>query len=137
MIMYYNNKRLALNIFWIVLGVILIVLSVTEKLDSSIYAGMGGALAAVGALQLARTVKYRKDAVYREKVDTEISDERNRFLRMKSWSWAGYCTILIEGIGVIIAMISGERTIQLILSYSMCLILVIYWISYVILSRKY
>ena len=135
--MYYNNKRLALNIFWIVLGIVLIVLTLTEKLDSSIYSGMGGALTAIGILQLARTVKYRKDADYREKVDTEISDERNRFLRMKSWSWAGYCTILVEGIGVIVAMVLGEHTVQLVLSYSMCLLLVVYWVSYLVMSRKY
>ena len=135
--MYYNNKRLALTVFWIVLGAVLVVLTVTEVLDSSIYSGMGGALMAVGTLQLIRAVKYRKDSEYKEKVDTELGDERNRFLRMKSWSWAGYLTILIEGIGAIIAMILGERTVQLVLSYSVWLVLVIYWIAYVILSKKY
>ncbi len=135
--MYYNNKRLALTVFWIVLGAVLVVLTVTEVLDSSIYSGMGGALMAVGTLQLIRAVKYRKDSEYKEKVDTELGDERNRFLRMKSWSWAGYFTILIEGIGAIIAMALGERTVQLVLSYSVCLVLVIYWIAYVILSKKY
>ena len=135
--MYYNNKRLALIVFWIVLGAVLVVLTVTEVLDSSIYSGMGGALMAVGTLQLIRAVKYRKDSEYKEKVDTELGDERNRFLRMKSWSWAGYFTILIEGIGAIIAMALGERTVQLVLSYSVCLVLVIYWIAYVILSKKY
>ena len=135
--MYYNNKRLALIVFWIVLGAVLVVLTVTEVLDSSIYSGMGGALMAVGTLQLIRAIKYRKDSEYREKVDTELGDERNRFLRMKSWSWAGYLTILIEGIGAIIAMILGERTVQLVLSYSVCLVLVIYWVAYVILSKKY
>ena len=135
--MYYNNKRLALTVFWIVLGAVLVLLTVTEVLDSSIYSGMGGALIAVGTLQLIRAVKYRKDSEYKEKVDTELGDERNRFLRMKSWSWAGYFTILIEGIGAIIAMALGERTVQLVLSYSVCLVLVIYWIAYVILSKKY
>lgn len=135
--MYYNNKRLALTVFWIVLGAVLVVLTVTEVLDSSIYSGMGGALMAVGTLQLIRAVKYRKDSEYKEKVDTELGDERNRFLRMKSWSWAGYFTILIEGIGAIIAMALGERTVQLVLSYSVCLVLVIYWIAYLILSKKY
>ena len=135
--MYYNNKRLALTVFWIVLGAVLVVLTVTEVLDSSIYSGVGGALMAVGTLQLIRAVKYRKDSEYKEKVDTELGDERNRFLRMKSWSWAGYFTILIEGIGAIIAMALGERTVQLVLSYSVCLVLVIYWIAYVILSKKY
>ena len=135
--MYYNNKRLALTVFWIVLGAVLVVLTVTEVLDSSIYSGMGGALMAVGTLQVIRAVKYRKDSEYREKVDTELGDERNRFLRMKSWSWAGYFTILIEGIGAIIAMVLGERTVQLVLSYSVCLVLVIYWIAYVIKKKKY
>ena len=135
--MYYNNKRLALSIFWAVVGLVLTVLSVTEVLDSSIYSGMGGALMAVGVLQAIRNVKYRNDADYREKIDVEANDERNRFLRMKSWSWAGYIAILVEAAGVIVAIILGEETVRLILSLSVCLILVAYWVSYLILSRKY
>lgn len=135
--MYYNNKRLALSIFWAVVGLVLTVLSVTEVLDSSIYSGMGGGLMAVGVLQAIRNVKYRNDADYREKIDVEANDERNCFLRMKSWSWAGYIAILVESVGVIVAIILGEETIRLILSFSVCLILVAYWVSYLILSRKY
>ena len=137
MIMYYNNKKLVLSIFWAVVGLVLTVLSVTEVLDSSIYSGMGGGLMAVGVLQAIRNVKYRKDADYREKIDVEANDERNRFLRMKSWSWAGYIAILVESVGVIVAIILGEETLRLILSLSVCLILVAYWVSYLVLSRKY
>ena len=135
--MYYNNKKLVLSIFWAVVGLVLTVLSVTEVLDSSIYSGMGGGLMAVGVLQSIRNVKYRKDADYREKIDVEANDERNRFLRMKSWSWAGYIAILVEAAGVIVAIILGEETVRLILSFSVCLILVAYWVSYLVLSRKY
>ena len=135
--MYFNNKKLVLSIFWAVVGLVLTVLSVTEVLDSSIYSGMGGGLMAVGVLQSIRNVKYRKDADYREKIDVEANDERNRFLRMKSWSWAGYIAILVESVGVIVAIILGEETLRLILSLSVCLILVAYWVSYLVLSRKY
>jgi len=133
----YNNKKLALSIFWVVLGIVLIVLSIKEVLNSSLYAGMGGALAAVGVLQAMRNFKYQKDPEYKEKIDTEITDERNTFLRMKSWSWAGYITVLIEGIGVIAAMAAGQRTIQLTLAYSMCLLIVAYWVAYLILNKRY
>ncbi len=132
-----NNRRLVLSIFWVVLGLVLVVLSIAEVLDSSVYAGMGGALTAVGALQVIRNLRYRGNEEYREKVDTEVNDERNRFLRMKSWSWAGYIVVLVEAIGVIVAMIMGKETIQMILCYSVCLILCAYWISYLVLSRKY
>ena len=135
--MYYNNKKLLLSIFWMILGAVLLGLSIAEVLDSSMYAGMGGALIAVGALQIARNLKYRKDPEYREKIDTEVSDERNSFLRMKSWSWTGYIVVLAEGFGSVAAMVLGKRELQLTLAYSVWLILVVYWISFFIISKKY
>ena len=123
--MYYNNKKLALSIFWVIAGIVLLVLSVAEVLTDTLYAGMGGALIVVGMLQVIRNIRYRKD------------EEYNSFIRMKSWSWTGWLTILIEGIGVIVAMVLGQRTVQLVLSYSVCLILVIYLVTGLILSRKY
>ncbi len=135
--MYYNNKRLALSIFWMIAGAVLLVLSVTEVLGEPVYAGMGAALIVVGTLHTVRNLKYRKDEEYRRKIDTETGDERISYIRMKSWSWTGFMMVLIEGIGSVIAGVMGERTIQLLLAYSLCLVLVVYWVSYLILSRKY
>lgn len=133
----YNNKKLALSIFWVVAGVALVALSVTKVLNDSLYAGMGGALAAVGALQVMRNLRYRSDPVYREKIDTEVNDERNQFLSMKSKSWAFVIAVMVECVGVIVAMLLGHQTVQLVLAYSVCLIVGAYWISYMILARKY
>lgn len=135
--MYYNNRKLILSIFWMILGAVLLGLSIAGVLDSSMYAGMGGALIAVGALQVARNLRYRKDPEYREKIDTEANDERNSFLRMKSWSWTGYIVVLAEGFGSVAAMVLGKRELQLTLAYSVWLILVIYWVTYLVLSKKY
>ena len=135
--MYYNNRKLILSVFWMILGAVLLGLSIAEVLDSSMYAGMGGALITVGALQTVQNLRYRKDPEYREKVDTEVSDERNSFLRMKSWSWTGYIVVLVECVGVIVAMILGQEQIQVLLSYSVCLILLVYWITSLVLSKKY
>ena len=135
--MYYNNKRLALSVFWVVLGAALLVLSIAEVLDSSVYAGMGGALITVGVLQVLRNLRYRRDSGYREKIDTEAGDERNRFLRTKSWAWTGYIVVLAECIGVVIAMMMGRHLVGEVLMYSVCLIVGVYWITYMILARKY
>ena len=133
----HNNGKLALSIVWIVLGAVLLGLSVANVLDSTIYAGMGGALLAVGILQVIRNLRYRTDAAYQEKIDTEVNDERNVFLGMKSWSWTGRAIVLVECIGIIVAMVLGQQTIQLVLSYSVCAILVIYWVTFMILAKKY
>ena len=56
---------------------------------------------------------------------------------MKSWSWTGYVVVVAEAIGSVIAMVMGQHQVQMILSYSVCLMLVVYWIAYLICSRKY
>lgn len=133
----YNNKRLALSIFYVVLGLVFTALSIAGVSDSPYLSGMGGGLTVVGALQLIRNLRYRKDAAYREKIDTEMQDERNSFLRMKSWAWTGYIVVLAEGIGVLVAWALGQEQVMQVLIYSVCLILCVYWITWLILSRKY
>ena len=133
----YNNKRLALSIFWVVLGLVLFVLAEAEILDSSYFSGMGVAMAVVGTLQVIRNLRYRKDAEYKEKIDIEVTDERNRFLRLQSWAWTGYIVVMIEAAGSIVAAVLGQEIVRQVLSYSVCLIVFVYWISWFILSRKY
>ena len=133
----YDNKNLVLRIILVVLGLTLIALSVTEVLASPVYAGLGGMLAAVGILQVIHILRYRKDREYRAYADTEENDERNRFLKMKSWSLAGNIAFLLEGIGVVVAAILGQRTVQLVLTCSAGLLLVLYLISLVLLNKKY
>ena len=84
-----------------------------------------------------RNLKYRRDPEYREKIDTELGDERNRFLQMKSWSWAGYIAVMVQAVASVAAYFMGQRTVQLVLWYSICLLVLAYWISWMILSRKY
>ncbi|MBO4897662.1 MAG: hypothetical protein J5590_05135 [Clostridia bacterium] len=135
--MYYNNKRLALSIFWIILGAVLIWLGIAGEIDGTYFSGMGGAFTAVGVLQTIRILKYRNDEGYKERIDTELNDERNNFLAMKSWSYTGKIVVLIEGVGMLTAYLLRQETVVQVLSYSVCLLALVYWISYMILSKKY
>lgn len=133
----YNNKRLVLSIFYLVLGLTFTALSIAGVSNSPYLSGMGGGLTVVGALQLIRNLRYRKDADYREKVDIAATDERNRFLRLQSWAWTGYIVVLVEAAGIIVAAVLGQEIVRQVLGYSVCLLIGVYWISYLVLSRKY
>ena len=104
--MYYNNKKLALSIFWVVLGLTLLVLNLVGVLDD-LYSSMGIALIIVGGLQVWRNLKYRRDPEYREKIDIAAGDERNRAIRMQSWAWAGYIVVLGEMVASLVAFFMG------------------------------
>lgn len=123
-------------IICIVLGLTLVFLGYTEMIDSY-WSGMGSGVIAVSVVQLVRLHRFRKDKVYREKVETEVSDERNRFIRNKAWAWAGYLFILIAGISCIVLKVMGQDLLSLAASYAVCLILLLYYGAYLVLRNKY
>lgn len=134
---YYNNRKLLLNCMWVVAGTVLVVLSFMEKIPSDVWSGVGGGLIGVGALQIIRNLKYRNNPEYKQKIDIEANDERNRYLRMIAWSWTGYIFVIGSAVISLVLLIMGERTISQTLGLCMCAELVIYCISYLTVGRKY
>lgn len=130
-----NKRRMVLDVFWIILGILLNILAFMDIIGN-IYQSMGTAFLIIGVINLGRSIRYQKDSDYKEKVDIAVSDERNRYIRMKAWSWAGYTAILINGVLTIYFMITGQKTLMLFASYTDCLILALYVVFYCTLQRK-
>ena len=131
-----QNKRYIISIMWVIIGAILIALAFAGKVDS-FWNGMGSALFIVGIIQLLRYYRFYHNDEYREKMETELSDERNAFIRNKAFAWAGYLFIMITAVASIIFRIIGDETLSLYSSFACCLMLMLYWVSYMILKRKY
>ena len=130
------EKRIFISIFWIILGITLIVCGFTNVLDT-FWQGMGSAFVVIGILQTIRQIKYRKDALYRENFDTEMNDERNRFIANKAWAWSGYLYVILAAILSIVFKLINQELLMMYASGSICFIVLIYRISYMFLKRKY
>ncbi len=130
------SRRIVLSIAWILLGAVTFVLGITGTLDE-FWSGFGGALLAVGILQLIRHIRYKTNEEYKEKIDTEINDERNKFLSGRAWAWTGYIMILITAVGAIVFRILGEDELCSLCATAISLMAIIYLIAYTILKRKY
>lgn len=131
-----KNRRVIVNIIWVILGAILIALAFAGKVDV-FWNGMGSGLLVVGALQLLRQYRFSKNEAYREKIEIEEKDERNQFIRNKTWAWTGYLFVIIAAILCIVFKIIGQEVLSFAASGAVCLMLVLYWISYFILRKKY
>lgn len=134
--MYYNKRKLLVSILWIIIGAALIILEFVGVLDNPIYSGMGGGWLAIGIMQIYKNLKYHSNEEYKEKIDIGYSDERNRYIRMKAWAWAGYLFIIGAAIISVVLFIMKQIVYGQIISYCMCAILVLYWGSYMILQKK-
>ena len=130
------EKKIYIDIFWIVLGIVLLALGIAEMVDS-FWSGMGGALIAVGAVHLVQQIRFRKNEEYREKVETEAKDERNKFISLNAWAWAGYLFVMTNAVGTIGFKIAGNEALSQYCAFALCLVLVFYWISYLVLRKKY
>ena len=127
------------NIYPIVLliaGLVLTGLGLAEIVDE-FWSGMGSALLVIGIIRLLRYYRLKKNDAYREKMETAVTDERNQFIRMKAWSWAGYRFIIVTALGTIIFRILGQDLLSQVASGAVCLMLVLYWVSFFVLKKKY
>lgn len=131
-----RKARLISSILEIVIGVVLCVCRFTHRIDE-FWSGMGIALIIVGSLFLLRNIKYQTNEKYREEIDTQNTDERNKFIAMKAWSWAGYLFVIIAAVGTIVFRLVGKEELMMLASGSVCIVIFLYWISYMILRKKY
>ena len=131
-----QDKRIIANILYIVLGAAFLVLGILEIIDA-FWSGMGGALIAVGVIRIVQFYRFRKDETYREKVEIEMKDERNQYLRIKAWAWAGYLFILMAAVSNIVFKLLGQDLLSMAAGFAICFIMLLYWVCYLVLRKKY
>ena len=131
-----KHKGIIAGTVYIFLGAILLWLGFTEVIDP-FWSGMGSALMAVGVVRIVQLYRFRNNETYREKVETEKTDERSHFLRNKAWAWAGYLFVLMAAVSTIVFKLLGQDLLCIAAGFAVCLMMLLYWICYVILRNKY
>ena len=131
-----NDRRIVACIIYIILGVALMVLGILEVVDS-FWSGMGGALIAVGVVRMIHILRYHNDESYRENMEIETKDERNQFIRNKAWAWAGYLFVLIAAISTIVLKLLGQDLLSIAAGFVVCVLMLLYWVCYLVLKKKY
>ena len=123
-------------IICMILGVVLMVLGTREIVDSY-WSGMGGGLIGVGVVRAIRMLRYSKDEAYRESVEIEETDERNRFIRNKAWACAGYLFVLMAAVASIGFKLLGQELLSMAAGLAVCMLCLLYWGSFLVLKKKY
>ena len=131
-----SDKRSIAYVLYIILGAVLFGFGFAGVLDS-FWSGMGGALMAVGVIRIAQILRYRKDEAYREEKEIEAKDERNQFIRNKAWAWAGYLFVLIAAIATIALKLLGQDLLSMVAGFAICILMILYWLCYLVLRKKY
>lgn len=130
------NRNMWMYLIFTIVGAVLLTLA-DLKLVDEFWGFIGVVLFVAGALRLVRTIRLSRSDKYREKMEVAETDERLRYIRNKAWAWAGYLFIIVAAVTVIVLKILGQDLISFVICMAMCGVLVLYWVSFFILSRKY
>ncbi|MBR3969265.1 MAG: hypothetical protein IKJ93_06725 [Clostridia bacterium] len=131
-----KKVRLISSVLEVIIGITLLALSLVNLVDEY-WSGFGVAMIFVGSLFLLRNIKYHTNEKYREEIDVKNSDERNRFLSLKAWSWAGYLFVIIAAVTTIVFKFMGKDDLMMLSGGGVCLVVLLYYISYMVLRKKY
>lgn len=131
-----KNKSYLTSVVYIIIGIVLFILSLMSKVDA-FWSGMGSALFVMGVIQLLRFRRINNNPEYREKVELELHDERNHFLRNKAWAYAGYLYVIGSAVMTIVFKVMGYDTLSMFASSTTCIMLVLFWVSFYYLRSKY
>ncbi len=131
-----KNKRLLSYIIELCVGAALFVAGILTELDN-FWSGLGIALALMAAVRLAMLLFYRQNESYARKVDVRYGDERNKFLAEKARSWTMYISVLAAACGTVVFRALGQDAYSTACGLFVAVMLVIYWVSYLILRKKY
>ena len=131
------EQKIYISIMWVILGAALAICGSAGIIGDDMWTGLGYGWLACGAVQLIRQMRYRHDENYREKFDIAVKDERNKYIATKAWAWAGYGYVLVSAAAVIVMTVMGHNEFVQIICGGVCLIVCLYWISYMFLKKKY
>lgn len=131
------QKRLYYAIAHLLLGIALNVTAFLTNSDNYFLTGFGSCLIVLGIVRIIRhkrLISSERAVKQREIAET---DERNLMLAEKARSWAFASYIILVGIAVIVLSLASLHEIAQPLSYSICLLVALYWIFFYILRKKY
>ena len=98
---------------------------------------LGSALVVIGIVRLLRGYRLSKSETYREAREVAETDERFHFIRNKAWAWAGYLFIIICALSTIVFRLLGQDLLCIASGGAVCLMLVLFWVSFFVLKKKY
>jgi uncharacterized membrane protein len=131
------KQRLYIAVGYCVLGTTLIIAAVVNKFENYFISSFGFAMLIMGILRIVQNRKITKSEKAMHKREVAETDERNKMLAERAKSWTFSFSIMVAGIVVIFLSILGYHDQAQPFAWFVCLMVALYWVFYLIASRKY
>ncbi len=128
--------RLWVAVVYIILGIAMMVTFSVFETKNEFLSSFGFPMILIGIVKVRSYLlinKNQESIIKRKIIET---DERNITIANKARSISFISYIIIAGISVIVLNVMGKTELATAVSSTVCLLILIYWISYWIISKK-
>ena len=130
------QQRRIIALSYMVLGLVLVMADLLKG-ENGYFFSFGLALLLMSILRLLQFRKITRNDQSMRKQELAESDERTRMIAERARSWAFSLSITGSGIVVIVLSLLGRHEEALPFAWYVCGMGVLYWISFVIIRKKY
>ena len=130
------QKRLAVALFFMVLGILMIAVPFFIKTADDFVSAFGFALFVTGFVRVRNYRMITKNEETLKKQEIAETDERNISIAKQAKSTAFSVYILLLNLGVIVLSFCRLHEIARWISYAVLFLILIYWICYFIYRKK-
>ena len=137
--MQFKDKlktRLYVSIAFIILGIALIAVAFITKTENYFISSFGLTLIVMGIARMKRHFIITKSEERIRKAEISETDERNISIHQKARGAAFSTYLILSGLSVIVLSFLAMHEAAKWISYSMCFLMVIYWMFYFIYQKK-
>ena len=131
------KKRILTARIFLIAGPLLMAVSIWKNLDNEFFFAWGTALMVIGIVRLRQYRKLMASPEAMRAREVAETDERNVMLANKAKSYAFFWYVLICSVAVIVLEFMNQVQIATSLAFSVCFLVLLYWVCYYVLRRKY
>ena len=128
--------RLYLALSYIVIGLAMIIAFNVIKTENNFLSSFGFALFVIGIVRIRQYRLITKDEETITKRQISETDERNISIQNKAKSVSFIVYVFLASVSVIILELLNKTYLAIILSSTIWVLVLIYWISYFIINKK-
>ena len=129
--------RLRRSIAYIIAGVLLIAVGFIGKLDNYFFSSFGFALLVIGILQTVKNASIMKNEDNLKEQEIIETDERNIMLAHRARSLTFSISVFAMGVAAIVLSVIGMGEIAKYIGFVICIELLINFVCYAIMQKKY
>lgn len=128
--------RLLLGIGYIFLGLAMIIIFFAIKRENDFLSSFGFAIALIGVVRVRNYFIVTKSEERMQKQEILENDERNISIANKAKSVSFTLYMITACIAIIVLQLLDQTQMVRVLSTAVCILLILYWISYWIIRKK-